>query len=339
MKRTDADVYLCPNCRGKLTLSEAGGGDSNGRVTDGKLTCAGCGAVHPIVRSIARFVPAKSYADSFGFQWNQYAKTQIGGNQKEVSKYRWETLTNWRGNYAGQKMLEAGCGAGRFTEIALDTGVELWSFDLSRAVEATQGNVPPELRDRHHLCQASIYQIPFPHGMFDKVYCVGVIQHTPDVKKTFMSLVPFVKPGGEFAIDCYHKEPIWNILNPFRLKYWVRPFFFWWPPRVLHAFLSVTMSLLYDFKRLVNWIPLIGPTLAKLIPVGPLRHIDQGFTIAQAKELKVLTAMDVLGARYDNPQTIDTIRQWAREAGLEMVDIKLGFNGVNALMRKPAATA
>jgi SAM-dependent methyltransferase len=339
MNRSDADVYLCPNCRGRLTLAEASTTDSNGEISEGKLSCGKCGATHPIVRSIARFVPPQSYADSFGFQWNQYAKKQIGGNQKDVSKNRWDILTHWRGDYSGQKMLEAGCGAGRFSEVALDTGVELWSIDLSRAVDAARENVAPALRHRHHICQASLYEIPLPHGIFDKVYCMGVLQHTPDVKKSFMSLVPFIKPGGEFAIDCYHKDPIWNVLNPFRLKYWVRPFFCWWPPTVLHAFLAFSMSLLYDCKRLVNSIPLAGPTLAKLIPIGPLRHLNGEFTIAEAKEFKVLTAMDVLGARYDKPQTIDTIRQWASEAGLEMVDIKLGFNGINALMRKPATTA
>ena len=50
--------------------------------------------------------------------------SQMCGKQKFASRDRWEKLTGWRGDLSGQKILEAGCGAGRFTEIALDTGAE-----------------------------------------------------------------------------------------------------------------------------------------------------------------------------------------------------------------------
>jgi len=317
-------------------LIDSGVKESAGRVEEGTLKCSGCSATYPIINFIPRFVPITSYADSFGFQWNQYAKTQIGGDQKAVSKNRWEILNNWTGDYTGQKMLEAGCGAGRFSEIALDLGVELYSFDLSRAVDAAQGNIPIGYQSKHHLCQASIYDIPLPPGMFEKVFCMGVLQHTPDVKKSFMCLVPFVKPGGELAIDCYPKERIWNLFNPFHLKYWLRPFFCWWRPTILHAFLKFWMSLFYDIKRVLTKVQLIGELLGKLLPIGIIRHRDGTLSVAEVKEIKTLSAMDILGARFDKPQSIDTIKQWAREAGLEMVDIKLGFNGINALMRKPA---
>jgi len=34
-----------------------------------------------------------------------------------------------------------------------------------------------------HLFQASIYELPFAPRQFDKVFCFGVLQHTPDFKK------------------------------------------------------------------------------------------------------------------------------------------------------------
>src|SRR5207245_10165600 len=100
-----------------------------------------------------------------------------------------------------------------------------------------------------HAFQASIHEIPLPHEMFDKIFCLGVLQHTPDVKKTYMSLVPFLKPGGELVVDCYLSQPLKHMVNP---KYLLRPFFKWWRPAPLYKFWRVVISLAYDFKVLVT---------------------------------------------------------------------------------------
>lgn len=36
-----------------------------------------------------------------------------------------------------------------------------------------------------------------------KVFCFGVLQHTPDVNKSVQCLAEMVKPGGELAVDFY----------------------------------------------------------------------------------------------------------------------------------------
>jgi len=41
---------------------------------------------------------------------------------------------------AGERVLEVGSGAGRFTEVILKTGARVYSFDLSDAVLANYAN-------------------------------------------------------------------------------------------------------------------------------------------------------------------------------------------------------
>ena len=82
--------------------------------------------------------------------------------------------------------MEAGSGAGRFTEVLLQTGAEVFSFDYSNAVEANLSNNGEKLN--LHLFQGDILNIPFPEEYFDKVICLGVLQHTPDPEKAFISL-------------------------------------------------------------------------------------------------------------------------------------------------------
>ncbi len=139
-----------------------------------------------------------------GLQWNKYRQTQLDSFTKQpISRDRLvrcigETL--WR-DIAGKQVLEAGCGAGRFTEILLAAGARVTSVDLSNAVDANQQSCPQN--EFHRIAQADILKLPFAEKQFDVVLCLGVIQHTPSTEKTIAALYSHVKPGGSLIIDHY----------------------------------------------------------------------------------------------------------------------------------------
>src|SRR5262249_55543829 len=161
------------------------------------------------------------------------------------------------------------------------------------------------------------YDIPLPPAMFDKIFCLGVLQHCPDVRKAYLSLVPLLKPGGELVVDCYLSQPL---RHSFNLKYLLRPFFSWWKPSWLFRFWSVVISLAYDVKSILNRIPLAGPALAALVPIGRLSYEPEyHFSRAELKEIKTLSVIVMLSPRYDQPQRLSTVRAWMEEAGLEIL--------------------
>jgi SAM-dependent methyltransferase len=337
MHQADAALYRCLKCRHALALAETRACDGE-EVLEGTLACTECGARYPVVRALPRFVDSANYAASFGYQWKAFARTQVGGQQTVLSKIRFDATTQWPQNLEGQTILEAGCGAGRFTGIALATGAEVYSFDLSEAVEANLDNIRESgQKQRLHLCQASIYDIPLPRGTFDKVYCLGVLQHCPDVKKAYQSLVPFLKPGGELVVDCYLSQPLKHAFN---LKYLLRPFFKWWRPRPLFHFWSAVIAAAYDVKAAVSRVPGLGKHLAALVPIGRLNYEpDYHFTVPEIKEIKTLSVFDMLSPKYDQPQKLSTFRAWMEEAGLEILELTTGYNGINARARRPLTVA
>lgn len=147
----------------------------------------------PYIEAIPRFVSAGSYASLFGEQWKQYKKTQLDSytGTNITSNRLNRCLGNLKDNLSDKLVLEAGCGAGRFTEILLQKGARLVSSDLSSAVEVNVENFP--VSDKHIVIQADINDMPYADETFDVVICLGVIQHTPNPEETIKNLFALVK--------------------------------------------------------------------------------------------------------------------------------------------------
>lgn len=321
---------VCVKCGSLLKADLLVSVQSDGSIAEGQLHCTSCSRTYPIVRSVPRFVSSEEYAETFGYQWNYFDKIQLdsyAGN--DLSRERFFATTHWPQRMDGQLILEAGCGMGRFTQIALGTGAEVFSFDLSNAVEANLRNNGKF--ERLNVFQASIYEIPLRKESFDKVFCLGVLQHCPDVRTAFMSLVPLLRPGGEIVIDVYQKHT--GLVPP--LKYWVRPFLTWMGPKGVHTFLSLAIPPAFYLKKAFFNVPLIGKAIGNLIPIGPVSHAPRLiFTDQELVQVKILSALDMFSPVHDHPQTIDTVRKWFSDAGLVDVYVGTGFNGINARGRK-----
>jgi SAM-dependent methyltransferase len=319
-------MFLCLKCGSDLriapTTSENAG---TSEISEESLVCSGCRTTVPIVRDIPRFVPSEDYASSFGFQWNHFDRIQIDKfMHNDLSRDRFNATTGWPSHLDGQRILEAGCGAGRFTQFALETGAEVFSFDLSSAVDAAWRNHAGT--SKLTAFQASIYEIPLRKGAFDKIFCMGVLQHCPDVAGAFRSLVRFLRPGGEIVIDVYEKT---NGFPP--LKYLARPFVKHLSTKNLYNLLRLTIPPAFEVKKAIYRMPAVGPRLAALIPIGPISHAPRlNYTDEELKQVKILSALDMLSPVHDQPQRMDDVRVWFEEAGLVEIQLKRGYNGINA---------
>src|SRR5215831_70341 len=198
--RLDPDVtriFVCPHCGNALSFRQSEGATP-------EFFCA-CGRTYAVSKGIPRFVPPDNYAASFGMQWNRHRRTQLDSfTSRPISRERLFAATRWPERLDGQCVLEAGSGAGRFTEVLLSTGAFVYSFDYSTAVDANFASNGHS--DHVVLFQGDIFNIPLKPSTFDKVLCLGVLQHTPDPARAFRSLVAQVRPGGELVVDLYAKR-------------------------------------------------------------------------------------------------------------------------------------
>ncbi len=329
-RRTANEILCCPTCHSDLRI-ETTEQETSEWIEAGVLLCENCRCTYPISSGIVRFVGDKTYADNFGLQWNIFRTTQLDScSGLPISKNRFDHFTNFGArNMMGKLTLDVGCGTGRFTEIALSYGARVVALDYSRAVDACRSNLG--IRQNLDFVQADINTPPFQECKFEFVYCLGVIQHTPEPDKTFQSLTNLVKPAGRLAIDVYAKLRR-NILFS---KYWIRPITRRLSPNAAYRLAQSVFKVLYPASIFISRIPFAGHYLKYLLPVANY-HGTYPLSAVQHREWALLDTLDMWCPAFDTPQDMATVQKWFRDARFVEVEVfRCGFNVGRGTKTKP----
>lgn len=313
--------WVCPEDR--QPLQEQGG----------SLRCS-AEASHEfaVVSGIPRFVRSSAYADHFGIQWKRYRQTQLDSFSKAtISRDRlrrclgeevWSQLPKLR-------VLEAGCGAGRFTEVLLAEGATVVSIDLSDAIEANAENFPAS--PKHFLAQADITQPPLPPESFDVVLCLGVVQHTPDSAATVRALWNQVKPGGWLVFDHYRHQLSWYTKTaPLVRQVLIRMD----RDKALKATEAMVRTM-YPLHRALRKAEPLRKILTRISPVQTYHNFLPQLSEEGQYELAMLDTHDSLTAGICTFMSLGGVKKIVEALpGMERYTAEKGGNGIEARARK-----
>lgn len=311
--------YRCPNHISVELLQQ-----------NNKLICTKSCIFH-INNNIPRFVEPDNYATSFGLQWNKFSKTQLDSfTGTTISKDRLKRLCGGDLSiFNGKKVLEIGCGAGRFTEIMLEAGATVFAVDISSAVEANYQNC--KNYPKYSVCQASVYELPFKYDDFDIVVCIGVIQHTPDPEKTISTLCKYVKPAGTLIIDHYTKGYPETF---FRKK--IRSFLLKKGIEYRFNYCKKLTKKLYPLHK-VSWklkkIPILsylGRAFIYFSPVVDYKDIYPQLSEKQLYAWMFLDTHDTLTDHYKHTRSAEEIVSILETNSMEAIFTEYAGNGVEA---------
>lgn len=320
MRAHHVDFLACINCRSALRVGSVEKREAE-HILDGTLQCTHCSASYPVVGGVPRFVPRENYAAGFGLEWTRHARTQYDSYSGiPVSERRFFEQTRWPRQMSGQRILEVGSGSGRFTEQAARTGATVVSLDYSYAVEANfASNAGFE---NVLIVQADVFDMPFAPATFDRLFCFGMLQHTPDAERAFLELPKVVKPGGAICADSYKATLLRTLLQT---KYYVRPFTRQMDPEKLYGLVTRWVDFMWPIASVIRRFPK-GHAINWRLLVADYSAL--GLRGEMLKEWAYLDTFDMLAPRYDRPQRLSTIRQWGQKAGLEQVEVEFSGHGI-----------
>lgn len=268
---------------------------------------------------------------AYSFQWNRY---RILRPEEDRATFRNRTGLSPE-DLAGATVLDGGCGMGRYLRVAAERNPRcLVGLDLSGAVFAARDlarGLPGV-----SVVQGDLLRPPFAEGVFDQIYSLGVLDHTPDPRAAFLALAKLLKPGGRIVIWVYPKEKprLERVMNlhraistrlPLRVNIGLS--------RLLAPIGGLKRRLMASKNRLVARA---GVAL-NLLTIGVSMHPDP--------EVRVCDTLDWYAPRYLSRHTREEVRGWFTEAGLvDVVDLSAGQvfyhegqgNGVNLAGRRPA---
>jgi len=302
-------LLCCPACRAALIAKE------------GSYSCPSCGRTYPEVRGVVRFVDQSNYADSFGYQWRQFNKTQLDDATRNLSEPDFIQKTGLKPeDLKGKLVLDVGCGMGRFAEVATRWGARVVGVDLSAAAEVAARN----LSDREFIAfQADVFSLPFAPETFDCIYSMGVLHHTPDCEKAVKALPKYLKPGGTLAVWLYSGYNKW-----YRFSDQYRKITHRMSPRTLHAFFRVAVPLFYWLDRGLRVVPVVGK------PVAGVVHLVFPVNRQPDPEARLLDTLDWYSPRYQSKHTYEQVFRWFESCGLE--DLTVGEIPIGVRGRKPS---
>ncbi|NPV85822.1 MAG: methyltransferase domain-containing protein [Anaerolineae bacterium] len=272
MKTRVLNFLVCPLCQSDLQLEILQ--QENDEVLEGNLLCPHCAHNYPIRRSIPRFLldttPKENLktTDAFGWEWQRFR--QIHSMENYTEQFLDWVFPLTREMFKNKVVLDAGCGMGRFSQVASSFGAQdVLAVDLSDSVEAARLNLIncPNV----HVIQADINHLPLRRNtgqpQIDLIYSIGVLHHMPDPEMGFHSLVRHLRPKGIISVWVYGRENndwVINIINPLRERITARM-----SPRLLYLLTFLLTLVLHPLLKLVyypanHWHPMAW--LKKLLP-------------------------------------------------------------------------
>ncbi|CAK8987014.1 Ubiquinone biosynthesis O-methyltransferase (2-polyprenyl-6-hydroxyphenol methylase) (3-demethylubiquinone 3-O-methyltransferase), partial [Durusdinium trenchii] len=193
----------------------------------------------------------------------------------------------------GLRILDAGCGGGRYCKVAGEAGAEVVGVDHTPAVEKAKSLCShlPNVT----FAQADLKHLPFEPGQFDVAFSIGVMHHDVDTRAVFEAVAKMVRPGGKLAVWLYRRNQGWQeAINDF----------------LRHRTTRMDPDKLEKWCRcgaLLGGIPVVNRTLNKIV----------SFSAHPSYENRICDTFDWYAPQYQHHHTVAELLDWFDRAGFD----------------------
>jgi arsenite methyltransferase len=285
-------------------------------------------------------------SNTFGFKWAQrdtFESAEFRARTRAwlLERYGDVEHADWWETYGERPLvLDAGCGAGLTALELLARRLDRVRYvgaDISEAVDVAAARFAEHGLSGAFI-QADVLDLPFAQGQFDVVLSEGVLHHTDSTERAFRAVARLVAPGGRFLFYVYRRKgPIREFTDDY-LRELLQPME---PSEAWEALMPLTrlgqaLGELGVEVDVPEDIDLLG------IPAGVIDiqrlfywHVFKayhrpGYSLEELNHIN----FDWYAPKNAHRQSIEEVRGWCVEAGLEIERENVQEAGITIVARK-----
>ena len=209
------------------------------------------GSVYRIKKGIPILLPpsaqSTSSVESFAFEWDEWGYLFA---KKNWLKNNIRPLLGTESEFKGKTIVDAGAGSGAQSRWMAESGAKLViSLELSNTIFNRHKETVKGFEDVIFPIQCDVAYLPITVKP-DILYCINVLQHTKDPKKTFNNLSRLMHEKSIFLFNVYNKEGVLgsNIFKVLRRVTRRLPF------RIWRSFSFLVAFGIFALDKLLPWV-------------------------------------------------------------------------------------
>lgn len=144
----------------------------------------------------------------FGDEWSKFTQQALSDRERAEVFQKYFSLIDW--TKKPKKVLDMGCGSGRWDVLVAPLVAELVAADASpEALSVAKRNIRA---DNVSFVECTPDTLPFVDEHFDFIFSLGVLHHLPDTQAAILSLVRKLAPDGVLLLYLYYAfddRPVW----------------------------------------------------------------------------------------------------------------------------------
>lgn len=285
-------------------------------------------------------------ANAFGFKWKKrdtFESPTALARVREWLSARYGDMSEAAWLFEGASsplVLDAGCGAAMSAMELFDPvlpRIRYLGVDVSAAVEVARDRFA-ERGWSAAFMQADITRLPLPPGSVDVIFSEGVLHHTPSTRGALHALAPLLRSGGRFMFYVYRRKgPVREFTDDL-----IREKMQGMQPEEAWRAMEPLTRLGIELGKLHAIIVLPEPIELLDIPAGEIDvqrlfywHVAKAFyrddlTFEEMNHIN----FDWYAPRHAYRQSVEEVRSWCHECGLEIEREQIEEAGITIIARR-----